>query len=228
MVDPLSLTVVTALLIKSAPIWLPSIRDAFISKGAEFVIDTTLKGGRSLLGRDEKEQVRHLELALKNAVERGLAQFHTRQERDQYRSILTYLSEPSTQNDLLRREALHLFTLSDSPDFTELTEKYNLRQRISALAKHSQHEEVDAAPYLSSFFQALIAELYVDPFFRQQVSNVLQVRAAMSMQRSLTEVVSTLHQMSEYLVDDYTTGQFEQDVETYAAHIERTLHYLKL
>src|SRR5207248_3464399 len=51
---------------------------------------------------------------------------------------------------------------------------------------------IDAAPYLGSFFVALLAELYADPFFRQQLSDVIQVRAAMSMQRSLTEVVATL------------------------------------
>ncbi len=50
----------------------------------------------------------------------------------------------------------------------------------------------------------------------------------MSMQRSLTEVVTTLRQIGEALADNYTPEQFEREVVTYTAHIERTLHYLKL
>ena len=84
------------------------------------------------------------------------------------------------------------------------------------------------AKLLSSFFDAIIAELYIDIFFRQQMSDVLRVRAAMSMQRSLTEIVTTLRQIGETLVDYYTPEQFELDVQSYTEHIERALRYLKL
>jgi hypothetical protein len=70
--------------------------------------------------------------------------------------------------------------------------------------------------------------LYANPFFKQQMSDVLQLRAAKNMQRSLEEVVATLRQISDYLTDDYATEQFERDVQTYTAHIERTLHNLKI
>src|SRR5260370_36829336 len=97
MIEPISFAVIT-LLVKTAPTWFPPIRDAFLNKamdkGSEFAIDKSIKGVRSLLHLDEKEQVRHLELALKNAMERGLANFHTPEEQHQYLSILSVLSEP--------------------------------------------------------------------------------------------------------------------------------------
>lgn len=100
-----------------------------------------------------------MELALQNAAERGLAKFHASEDRDRYRDILSILSETGNHNEELRSEAMRLFTLSDTPDLSNLTEKYNLSQRISSLAHQQTHEEVDATPYLSSFFEALMAEL---------------------------------------------------------------------
>ena len=73
-----------------------------------------------------------------------------------------------------------------------------------------------------------MAELYADPYFRQQISDVLRVRADMSMQRSLTEVLNTLKQIGETFANNYTPEQFEKDVQAYTVHIERTLRYLKL
>ena len=60
------------------------------------------------------------------------------------------------------------------------------------------------------------------------MSDVLRMRTAMSMQRSLTEVFTTLRQIGEALADNCAPEQFEREVVTYTAHIERTLHYLKL
>ncbi len=111
---------------------------------------------------------------------------------------------------------------------TELNEAYNRSLRTRSLSQSTPPAEVDAAPYLSSFFDALIAELYVDPFFKQQMSDALKLRADMGIQRSLEEVVATLLQINENLADHYTPEQFARDVEVYTAHIERTLHYLKL
>ncbi len=227
-----ALSIAVTALVKSAPRWWPPIQDTFLSKAREKVVEIALEEGkkdlRSLIELDEKEQIRHLQLALKNAAERGLAQFQTDEERDLYRSIIEMLTEEGPHNEAIRREAMRLFTLSSSPNFTSLSETYNLPQRISALALHSSHVEVDAVPYLNSFFTALISELYADPFFRQSISDVLKVRANLNMQRSLEEVVVTLRQIYGVLEQGYTPEQFEKDVQIYIAHIERTLHYLKL
>lgn len=236
MVEPISTGLVVAiiLLVKSAPSWLPClsdtfgppIRNALIGKEAERVFDKGLGVGRKWLHLDDKEQTRHLELALKNAAERGLAQFHTKEEQEQYRDILTTLSKPDSNIESLRSDALGLFTLSDpSDDFKNLNGLYKL---VRTQTQSTPTVEVDAIPYLRSFFDALIAEFYADPYFTQQMNNALHVRAAMSMQRSLTEIVSTLHQIGETLVDNYKVEQFEKDIKAYTEHIERTLRYLKL
>jgi hypothetical protein len=228
MADPISLAVIIALLAKNAPTWLDALRDTLLTKGKEVAIDKGTRFARDRLHLDEKEQQRHLELALKNAVERGLARFDTPEERDQYRDVLAILSEPGAHSDALRREALRLLTLSDTPNLAELNEVYNRSLRTRSLSQPKPASEIDAAPYLSSFFEALIAELYADPFFRQQMSDVLQLRAAQNMQRSLAEVVATLWQIGETLADHYTPEQFERDIQEYVAHIERTFHYLKI
>src|SRR5258708_35927498 len=113
------IAVAITLLIKSAPGWLPVIgetlfapaRDAFVGKVVEKGFDKGIEGGRKLLRLDEKEQTRHLELALKNAAERGQTKFQSLLEQQQYSDVLATLSEVSAQSDLLRREALRLFTL---------------------------------------------------------------------------------------------------------------------
>jgi hypothetical protein len=236
MPEPFTIAIIIASLARNAPSWLDALRGTLLDKGKEVAIE---KGKDYAVGKgtefthgflrlDEREQQHHLELVLKNTVERGLARFHTDKERVQYRTVLEFLTQPGPNSEALSREALRLFTLSDSPDFTTLSEKYNLRQRISAYAEHRQHEDVNAAPYLSSFFDALIAELYLDPYFRQRMSDVLRMRGAMSMQRSLAEVVTTLRHIGEALADNYTPEQFEREVVTYTAHTERTLHYFKL
>src|SRR5947209_6166199 len=234
MLDPLSFFAISSLIVKSAPLWLPPIRDAFLGKaqekGMDLLFDTAIdkgkKGMRSLLRSDEKEQARHLELVLKNALERGEVAFHTPEEQLQYRSIITTLCQPSPQNEVLRREVMRLFSLNENPNFTELNVVYH--RLLPGSTSSSIRIQIDAAPYLGSFFDALLAELYADPFFKQQLSDVIQVRSAMSMQRSLTEVVMTLRQIGETLADHYTPEQFEQDVQVYTTHIERTLRYLKL
>jgi hypothetical protein len=232
MMDPISIAAVT-IVVKTASAWFPPIRDALLNKamdkGAENAIGKSMKDVHALLHLDEKEQVRHLKLALKNAVERGLAKFHTPEEQQQYLSILNLLSESNSHSETLRREAMQLFTLSDTPNIAELNKIYNQSLLSSSQMQTAKpHAFVDTVPYLSSFFDALITELYDDPFFRPQMSDVLQVRATMSMKRTFTEVVETLRQISGALINDYTTEQFERDVEAYVTHTERTLRYLKL
>ena len=74
-----TLIVALTLIAKSAPNWLPVIndvlvtpaRDAFIGKLVEHGYNTGIEKERNFLHHDEKEQAHHLELALKNAGERG-------------------------------------------------------------------------------------------------------------------------------------------------------------
>jgi len=160
MPDPFTLAAIITLLAKNAPGWLDGLRgtllckgkEAALEKGKEYVVDKGTGFIHSRLRLDEKEQQCHLELALKNAVERGLARFSTLEERDQYRSVLAILSEPGTHSDTLRREALRLFTLSETPSLAELNEAYNRSLRTRSLAQPTSPTEVNAAPYLSSFF----------------------------------------------------------------------------
>src|SRR5215469_2703646 len=120
MADPISLVVIIALLVKSAPGWLTVLqstlldkgRETAIDKGKEFAVEKGTRFVRGVLHLDEKELQRHLELALKNAVERGLARFDTLEERDRYRDVLAVLAEPGSHSEALRREALQLLTLS--------------------------------------------------------------------------------------------------------------------
>ncbi|HLW00366.1 MAG TPA: NACHT domain-containing protein [Ktedonobacterales bacterium] len=222
-----------SLLVKSAPSWLPVINDTFITPAREALVgklvekgvDKGIERGRDLLHLDEHEQAQHMELALKNAAERGLAQFQSLKEHNQYSDVLTTLSTSGPSNDLLRQEALRLFTL-EMPDFTKLNALYN-----DALRAHAQGQvapPTDVEPYLRSFFDALIAELYVDPLFHDKVSDVLRVRSAVTMQRSLEDVVKTLRQIYDVLEPGYSVEQLEKDLQAYAVHIERSLRHLKL
>jgi len=234
MVIPLATLI--ALVAHNAPTWLAALEGVVLDKSREVTIDKSTdlvvtKGGgliRHILRLNEKEQVRHLEQALKNATERGLINFTTSAERDQYRDILNTLMQIGPQGEELRREALQLFTFSDTPDFTSLNERYNRSKRLTALAHKEPYSDIDTTPYLTSFFSALLAELYADPYFKQQMSETLQLRAAKSMQQSLLTVVALLQQFGEILEHDYTAEQLAQDVAQYTEHIERTLHNLKI
>jgi NACHT domain len=236
MVDPFTLTALTVLIVKNAPNWLHALDDTIfdkskevaINKGQELIVERGQSSLRRLFHLDEKEQLRHLEQALKNATERGIVKFTTLAERDQYRDILATLTQEGPHNEVILQEALRLFSLSDTPNFVTLNEKYNLHKRITAAAQQTTYQEVDVSAYLTSFFDALIAELYADSYFKQQISNVLQLRAFGNMQHSLLEVVNTLRQIGEALTNNYSADQFSRDVEKYAAHIERTFHYLKI
>ena len=228
MADPFTLAIITGYLVKNAPTWLDSITGTLFDKGKDFSIGKTAGYGRRFLHLDEKEQLRHLDFVLKNAAERGVAGFPTPEERDRYREVLAILSEPGTHNDTLLREAMHLFTPFDTPNLVELNEIYNRSLRIRSLTQPTAPAEVDITPYVSRFFDALLAETYVDPFFHQKMSDVIKIRSTQSTQRSLTDVVTTLRQIDEAIGENYTPEQFEQDVQKYISHIERTLHYLKI
>jgi hypothetical protein len=216
MVDPISLGIGISILVSSAPKWFQTLQETLLAKGKETAIAKGKERVQAFL--DEKKHLRHMELALQNAAERGLQQWHTRQERDYYRSILTILSD--TQSQMLRREALQLFTLSDNPDLTALAERYNLSQRITALAHHTLYQEVDARPYLQSFIEALLVELYNDPLFRDRMSDIILVRAAIQEQRSFADIVNMLTGIYDLLADNYTPEQLQEDVDTYLEYIE--------
>ncbi len=232
MADPITLVALTAFIIKNAPSWYTSLRGTLLDKSREVAIDkgkelAVTRGGRlvqRVFQLDEKEQMRHLQQALKNATERGLATFDTLPERDQYKDIVRTLSQEGPLGDVLRQEIMQLFTLSEKPDFAILSETYNQRQRFSNAA----HQDIDVAPYLNSFFTALIGELYADPYFRSQLSDVLQQRANRGMQQSLLDIVSVLKQIGATLEESYTAEDFACDVAAYTAHIERTVRNLKI
>jgi len=226
MVEPISLAVAITLLVKSAPDWLPILRDTFLSKVADRAIDKVMQPVSAFL--DEKEQQRHLELVLKNAAERGLAEFHSQKERDQYRDILVILSEPGPNSLKLRSEAMELFSLFGSANIDELKEVYNRTIRTRTLSQNEAPKDVDVAPYLGAFFEALKAELFIDPLFHRQISDVLMVQNTLSIQRSMKNVIATLSQIDTNLTKEYSIEQFELDIKAYAAHIERAFRYLKL
>ncbi len=186
--DPLSIVAVITLVGKSASAWLGPISEAFLSKSAELALEKSANAGQSWLYLDEKRQLYHLELALKNAAERGLAHFHTFEERDRYRDMLQVLCDSGLHGQKLRKEASRLFILFETPNVEALNETYNLSRRIQGLTQEKRHEDVDMKPYLDTFFKALVAELYIDPLFREQISDTLKVHAMLAIQRSLEEV----------------------------------------
>src|SRR5207248_147944 len=138
---------------------------------------------------DEKEQLRHLQSALDSAVHSGLVRLTSREERDRYRDILTILFESGPHSDTLRRETMRLFTILGAPDVAALNEIYNRSLRFRHLAQSSPPPEVNAAPYLKYFFDALIDELYLDPYFNQHLKDALQTRAALHTAASISDVV---------------------------------------
>jgi hypothetical protein len=86
----------------------------------------------------------------------------------------------------------------------------------------------DATAYLSYFFDALLAELYADQFFKQQMSDVLHLRASKCMRYSLIHVIAALKESGERLTESYTAEEFERDVEKYTTYIERILQRFKV
>src|SRR5436190_2227494 len=111
------LTTLTEIAVASAPTWLAFLKGTALGKSQEFAIEKgneiAVAKGKGLVRRifhlDEKEQLRHLELALKNATERGLATFQTIQERDLYQNVVRTLSQKGAQGETLRREIMQVF-----------------------------------------------------------------------------------------------------------------------
>ncbi len=226
------LTAFTAFVVTNAPAWLASLSGTVLEKSQEFAIN---KGDELAVGKgkrlvrhlfhlDEKEQLRHLQQALKNAAERGLATFQTLEEHDLYKDILQTLSQSGESGRELRHEVMQFFTLAENPDFATLNDSYNRRQRLD----DANHKDVDVAPYLDGFFSALIGELYADPYFRPQLSDVLQLRASASMQQSLLDIVDVLKNIDARLDNGYSTEDFARDVAVYTDHIESVQRNLKI
>lgn len=236
MADPLTIASITLLIAKNAPGWISALRTTVLDEGKgilldkskEFVVGKSTAYGKKLLRLDEKEQQRHMEQALKNAIERGSAAFQDPQEQQQYRQVLKILCEAGSYSESLRKEALRLLTLSETLDLAALNNIYNEAIRKRTPLEQPLPPALDAAPYLQSFFNALISELYADPYFKQQMSEALQQRALQHTRKSLDELLSTLKRIDENLAKDYTVEQLERDMYRYAEHITRTLHTLKI
>jgi hypothetical protein len=230
--DTFLLIAFTTFVVKNTPAWLASLSSTVLGKSQEFAVDKgdelVADKGKQLVRRlfhlEEKEQLRHLQQALKNATERGLATFQTDHERDLYQDVVCTLSQKGTQGEELRHEVMQIFTLADNPDLTKLNDIYNRRQRLH----DANHRDIDAAPCLNSFFSALVSELYADPYFRPQLSDILQLRTSVSMPQSLLHVISMLTDIKALLDNDYSAEDFARDVAVYTAHVERTLHHLEI
>lgn len=218
--------------IKSAPAWLASLGSTLLAKGRDVAFDKgedlLLARGKSLGRRffhlDKKEQQSHLEQALRNATERGCAVYHTPHERTLYCEVIRTLSQQGEIGEALRREAMRLVALSEEPDLAALSAIYSTHCSRARAASRP----LDAAPYLNSFFSALLEELWADFYFRPQLSDALQLRAARHIQRSLREVVSALQRFGGALNERYTAEDLARDIDRYTSHLERTLRYLKI
>ena len=227
--DPLSVVIV--FLVKSASSWLPAIGETL--RNSEVEAGQNWLFGWFIRWRMKRQQVRHLKQALEKAAVRGISKYQTLAERDQYRDILAVLSQQGFRSEELRREALRLFTLSETPDLHGLSDTYNRARRLQTLSQPLT--DVDASPYLTSFFSALLDELYNDDVFGTQVSQVLNDRAAKTTQdrlpqiaEGIQELAAGVRQILQAVASDYTTEQFEQDVTTYLSYVERTYDSLKL
>ena len=221
MPDPFT-AVIAGYIAANTPHWLEDLGNTLLNKGKE----TAIGKGQGWL--QEKGLQRSLQRVLKKATTRGLAKFRKSQDRDRYRDILTNLFEPGEHSNALRREVMTLFTLSDAPNLAELNEIYNRSLRTRNLSHLTAPVEADAAPYLISFFDALIAELYAEPCFKQWVSDAIQARMALLLPQYAAETNATLHEIHQVLKDDYTEEQFLHDIAKYTIHVERILHNLKI
>jgi hypothetical protein len=221
MADPTILAELLAFVVKNAPAWLTSLRSTLIEKGEEMLFAKGKRLGHRIFQLDDKEQLRHLEQALRNATERGFASYQAPHERELYHDVVQTLSQQGAPGDALRCEAMRLFTLAEEPDLAALSDIYNSSRSPS-------RHHLDATAYLNSFFSALLGELYADSYFRPQLSDALQLRAFTHMEISLRQIVSVLQQIGEKLDEQYTAEDLAHDIDIYTAHVERTLHHLKI
>ena len=156
MVDLSFLATLTNFVAANAPVWLAALSGTLLTKGQDALFDKVkdrvIERGDSLRHRifrlDDKARVRHLEQALRNATERGLAACPTPQDRALYNEIIRTLSQPGPSGTALRDALLQLFTLTEEPDLDGLSDIYNAH----LLLTDPNHQQVDAASYLNTFF----------------------------------------------------------------------------
>src|SRR5258708_3965861 len=134
MVEPITL-IASGFIVKYGVDWLHSLQKTLLNKGKEYVTEQGKERWHAY--RDEQQQVHQLELALKNAAERGSRDFEG-EEREYYRSILEVLFADGPKSAALRQEAMHLFTLDDEPNYKLLSDKYNLAENIAAYAREKK------------------------------------------------------------------------------------------
>jgi hypothetical protein len=224
--ESFSLATAITLLVNSAPFWLQSIQSALVNKGVEATFEKGSRLGSNWLHLSEKDNLKHLKRVLRNAAERSVGHFALQEDRDRLKDILAVFSESGAYSDSLRHEVVRLLTLYDNPNLDTLSELYNHALRFRTLTHPTTN--VDAKPFLSCFFEALKEEFYSDSIYHSQISDVIKIRAALGIERSLSDVVATLHQIGGALASNYTAEQFEQDLSVYVTYLERTLRRLKL
>lgn len=211
----------TAHLVRNASSWLNSLR------AVQKDVPKSTANAHYSIDLDEQEQVYHLEIALKNALEQVFMQFHTYEKRDHLQNILILLSELEPTSEALRIEAMRLFTPFNPSDEAKLSTVYDQAIRSRARSQ-SMPPLVDAIPYLKSFIEALIAELYSDPFFYQKIIDTFPSKELYKTKRSLRDIVASIREFGSSIEIKYTAEQFEHDIELYITHLERTFRYLKL
>ncbi len=182
--------------------------------------------------QDTENYQRGLELALKNAAERLLAQSQNLEEMKRRQNILAVLSEPSKHGEVLRVEGLSDFFAS----LTSFTgqELINAHQQLPVLVGvNSQTRpfpplEVEEKHYLHDFFAELLSELSLDPLFKLLMSKELQEHLASKPRRPPTAIVKTLRLLYEMLEVRYTPDHLERQVQAYITHMEQAFRDVDL
>lgn len=183
-------------------------------------------------GQDAEKYRRSLELALKNAAERFLAQSQNLGEMKRCLNILAVLSDPGEHGKALRVDGLSDFFASLA-SFTS-QDLINTQQRLPGLvgAKSQVRQlpllEGEEKRYLHDFIAALLSELYIDPLFKQQMSRELHEHLVRNPRRSPTEIVTTVSQIYEMLELRYTPEHLERQMQAYITHIEQTFRDVDL
>src|SRR5260370_29915823 len=179
----------------------------------------------------EKYQ-RSLELALKKAAARLLAQSQSLEEMKCCQNILAVLSEPSKHGEVRRVEGLSDF-FSSLASFT-CQELINAHQQLPVLVGVKSQTrpfpplEGEEKQYLHDFIAALLSELSIDPLFKLQMSKELQEHLARNPRRPPTEIVKTLRQLYEMLELRYTPEHLERQMQAYITHMERAFRNVDL
>ncbi len=217
------------LLTKYWQLWLDILPSILSNRGKD--------GAETEERTDERRQntenyQRGLELALKNAAERLLAQSQNLEEMKRRQNILAVLSEPSKHGEVLRVEGLADFFAS----LTSYTgqELSHTHQPLPVLVGVNSHThpfpslEREEKQYLHDFLAALLSELSLDPLFKLQMSKELQEHLASKPRRQPAAIVKTLHLLYEKLELRYTLDLLERQMQAYITYMEQAFRDVDL